>query len=503
MLPLLWQPGVSTNLTAVPAPAYTLVVITSQDIDVGVILRFVLYDGFHYTYANAGGSMVTFDLVVQQAIPAATQVTVSMRPSGTCLFAFGGIAQYSNVGAGVALSYNAQYASMLCFAYVPTASGSWLPASGQPQFAIGFSYVPDQQSGCTITGGPLISATAPNFPDQFSGVTNPWIFEVEVVYPAQVKYVDDLGTATCYQIYGIKFKNETFYATGSWSNLRQVIAQPLTVIQNSYETINNWEPYSTRTDVTLPPDNTTLAVMGPFQFAVAEGQLAVVYFRPLPGAYPEMDTAQDKPAAEVAFVLTAPIPGNVTVPVTIQGYDAANLGYGPRSTGGGGAFITSSPSFNWYTGSATLAAGTVVLISNIGAISPPTVQDAHTPAADVGGISGWATGLTSPVPVVSLIFLGVWELGVPQRFVTAALSSQYVGDFPQLSPSLTILPAPFTYPAIYGQGKVFTNLGLPGTVQSAMVNSGAFVTLPWSGTGATVDPSTLPTFLLNMGTFSF
>jgi hypothetical protein len=494
-MPLLWQPGVSTDLSASPA-AYTLVTIATQDIDVGVILRFQMWDGLNYTWSAPVGTMATFDLVVQQAIPASTQVTVSIRPSGTCLFAFGGIAQYSNVGAGVSASYMHTNASMLCFAYVPTASGSWLPASGQPQFAIGFSYQPDQQGGCPLSPPPLspASATAPNFPDQFSGVTNPWVFDYEIVYPSAIR---NAAGDTCFRIYGIKFKSETFYATGSWSNLRQVIAQPLTVIQNSYETINNWEPYSTRTDVTLPPGNTTLAVMGPFEYAVAEGQLAVVYFRPLPGAYPVMGTAQAQPPAEVAFVLTAPIPGNVSVPVTIDGYDSTYLGYGPRSAGGS-AFIDVLPSFYWNT-SAALAAGTVILISNIGSITPPTVQDAHNSAANVGGITDWDSTLTSPVPVVSLIFLGAWQFGVPQRFITAALSSQYVGDFPQLSPSLTILPAPFTYPAIYGQGKVFTNLGLPGTVQSAMVNSGAFVTLPWVGA---LDPTTLPTFL-NMGTFSF
>ena len=498
-MPILWQPGVPTNLTASPA-AYTLVIIATQDIDVGVILRFTMWDGLNYTYdAPAGGTMVTFDLVVQQAIPASTQVTVSMRASGTCLFALDGIAQYSNVGAGVALSYNNPYASMICRAYVPTASGSgYAPASGQPQFAIGFSYIPDQQGpapACEFGGLPLVpggaSATAPNFPDQFSAATNPWTFEYEVVYPAIVKYA---GT-TCYRINGIKFKDEQTFANGSWTNLRQVIAQPQTVIQNSYETINNWEPYSTLGG-TQPPDNSATAVMGPFVYAVAEGQLAVVYFRPLPGAYPLLNTAQAKPPAEVAFVLTAPIPANVPVFVTIQGYDATNLGYGPRSLGGT-AFIYTNPSFTWTTGASALAAGTVVIITNIGAASAPGVEDAHTPAHDVGTITGWTS---ASLPVVSLIFVGgAWAVGTPQRFITAALSSQYVGDFPQLSPSLTVHPTPFTYPSIYGQGKTFTNLGLPGTVQAAMVNSGAFVTLPW---GTPVLPTTLPTFL-NMATFSF
>jgi hypothetical protein len=501
-MPILWQPGVTTNLTASP-PAYTLVVIATQDIDVGVVLSFRMWDGLNYTYEQPGGTLISFDVAVEVPIPASTQLTVSMRPSGTALFALNGITKYSSTGTGVPIAFQYVYASLICLAFVPTGTGSFLPAYGQPQFAIGFSYQPTQQGDCTLGSPPLIvapaNATAPNFPDQFSAAVNPWEFKYEVVYPTTAKYVI-ADVDVCYQIYGIKFKAVETYATGSWSNLREVISQPLTVIQHSYETINNWVPYSTLTTVTLPPNNENTAVMGPFTYAVAEGQLAVVYFRPLPGAYPVLNAAQtDKSPAEVAFVLTAPIPANVSVYITTQGYDADYLGYGPRDPSGG-AFISTTPSCVWTTGSDALRAGTVILMSGFGNTAAPTgivVQDAHNPSANVGAVTGW-TVVVPRLPVVSFIFLGAWELGVPQRFITAVLSSQYVGDFPLLSPALTIQPAPFTFPSIYGQGKVFTNLGLPGTVQSPMINSGAFVTLDWN---TVVDPTTLPTFL-NMNTFS-
>jgi len=499
-MPILWQPGVATNLTVSP-PAYSLVIITTQDIDVGVVLSFRMWDGLNYEYGAPNGTLIKFDLAVEIPIPAATQLTVSMRPSGTALFALNGITKYSNTGAGVDPVFQNMYASLICLAFVPTGTGGFLPAAGQPQFAIGFSYQPLQQGECPLGSPPLIVApantTAPNFPDQFSTYANPWEFRYEVVYPTTATYVvGDLDE--CYQIYGMKFKAVETYATGTWSNLREVISQPLTVIQHSYETVNNWVPYSTLA-TTQPPNNETAAVMGPFTYAVAEGQLAVVYFRPLPGAYPVLNAAQtDKSPAEVAFLLTAPIPANVDVYITTQGYDADYLGYGPRDPAGG-AFISNVPSCTWTTGSDALRAGTVILMSGFGNTTVPTgivVQDAHNPAANVGSVSGW-TVVSPRLPVVSFIFLGAWELAVPQRFITAVLSSQYVGDFPLLSPTLTIQPAPFTFPSIYGQGKVFTNLGLPGTVQSAMVNSGAFVTLDWN---TTVVPTTLPTFL-NMGTF--
>lgn len=494
VMPVLWQPAVVTSLLSTPNPTYTLVIIATQPIDVGVILRFQMWDGLNITYTNA--TLARFDLVIQRAIPASTLLTVSITPTGTCLFGYNSATQYSAVGDSVSLAYYTQYASLLCFAFVPTASGSWLPARGQPQFAIGFSYQPTQQGNCLLTPplltDPTVADTAPNFPDQFSGVTDPWVFQYEVVYPTVVPY----GT-TCYQIRGIKYRDDgllsPIYANGCWSNLRQVIAQPLTVINSVYETVNNWVPYSTQTTLTLPPDNSLSAYVGPFTYAVAEGQLAVVYFKPLPGDYPVNNTAQtDKSLAEVGFVLTAPIPANTTVYATTQGYDSRSLGYGPNP-----GSLTASPSFRWVVGSVDLPAGTVIIISNLGGAGTPNVANAHDSFANVGSIVGWSSA-TPPVPVVSVIFLGAWQLGVPQRFITAALSAQYVGDFPLLSPALTIAPAPFVYPAIYGQGKTFTNLGLPGTVQSAMVNAGAFVTLDW---GTTVDPLTLPTFL-NMGTFT-
>lgn len=61
-----------------------------------------------------------------------------------------------------------------------------------------------------------------------------------------------------------------------------------------------------------------------------------------------------------------------------------------------------------------------------------------------------------------------------EMFVTGVLSDQYAGDFPPLSPMLTTPKTRLTGINIYGRDKVFDNSGLPGTVQSAIINSADF-----------------------------
>ena len=340
---------------------------------------------------------------------------------------------------------------------------------------------------------------------------NPIIFNYEIVYPSVVPSLDPLDPLVCYRTYGIKFEEVDTFVTGSWLNLRQVLAQPNTIIYPSYETVNSWVPYS----AILPPPtdkiptSTSDDAVGPFNYVLQEGQLAVVYFKPYPANYAQ-DTAITSNVglpigplgpfgpAEIAVVVTVPIPAVSTIYVTVLGYDAANNGFGPRNPSTQ-VFVNSDPTFIWTTGTVPIPAGTVILFTGIG--NTPlniNVQDAHS-ALTVGSITYIPATVPNAVfPVVSVSFVASWEIGAPQRFITAALSNQYVGDYPTLSPSLTIAPSPFALPSIYGQGQTFDNGGLSGTVQSAMVNSGAFATLGWT---TPVPPASLPIFK-NMATFS-
>ncbi len=518
-MPVLWQPIAPTNLNPIsPNPAsYTLIVIATQDIDVGVIFRFVMWDGLNYIYNDSEATTRSvFELTTIEKIPAGTKVIVSMTTLSTKMIGYNSSAIYSTTGTAIPAANFKQYNSLIALAYVPAPSGGSGPAGGQPQFAIGFSYHPALQEGCNLIDPPtpltitsVVNTTAPNFPDQFSGVPNPIIFNYEIVYPTVVPGSED----SCYRTYGIKFQDqvETF-VTGSWLNLRQVLAQPDTIIQNGYETINNWVPYCTLSSppLDLPPYSTSSPppFNGPFNYVLQEGQLAVVYFKPYPANYAQ-DTAITSTSglpigplglpfgpAEIAVVVTVPIPAASTIYATVLGYDAANNGFGPRNPDLP-VFVNLLPTFTWITGNVPIAAGTVILFTGIGNYpSAISVQDAHNSAANVGSVNSY--NFPAIFPVVSVSFMASWGIGAPQRFITAALSNQYVGDYPTLSPSLTIAPSPFALPSIYGQGQTFNNGGLTGTVQSAMVNSGAFATLGWT---TPVPPASLPIFK-NMATFS-
>jgi hypothetical protein len=233
-----------------------------------------------------------------------------------------------------------------------------------------------------------------------------------------------------------------------------------------------------------------------------EGQLAVVYFKPYPANYAQNTVLPIAPLspgygpAEIAIVVTVPIPAQSKIYGTVLGYDAPNQGFGPRNPITP-AFVTTTSTFEWTTSVDVIPAGTVVLITGIGGIANLQIFNAHS-LLPVGTVAYSTPAPVVTFPVVSVSFLARWEIGAPQRFITAALSNQYVGDFPNLSPSLTIAPSPFALPSIYGQGQTFNNAGLSGTVQSAMVNSGAYTTLPWTGT---VPATSLPVFK-NMATFS-
>jgi len=494
-MPVLWQPQVVTDLTVSDAaviPAFTLNVITTQWIDTGVIFSFQIFDGMQYTYAEAAGSgganLAEFDLTVRQPIPPGTVLVVSITPTSTALWGYTGVQQYSNIGAGVLLSSFSQYNTCLVFARVPTAAGAGLlPAGGQPQFAIGFNYTSGSDAGsCSYTGTGAAYLTAPNFPDQFSTYTNPWTFDYTVVYPAVVptQYEPSL---VCQDVPGVKFQYgaTSTYATGSWGNLRQVIAQPWTVVTQHYNSVSHWGPWTSLTTAGYPVAWNTAADVGPFQWAAEPGHAAVVYFRPRPKDINTNNTALSPTTAwtaQLGIVVLAPIPANTSMYFTVDELNLSGNGFG--ASGDTGTFINYAPSFQWVVGSADIRPGTVLLFDNIGGGSTPiTVTNVHNTTADVGAV---VYNIVGSAAVVSIMMLGVWVSApgagtstplLASQFVTAALSNQYVGDYPPLSPGLTISTTPFTGPLVYSPGKLLSNENLPGVVQNGIINSSPFVLL--------------------------
>ena len=500
-MPVLYDPGSQTSFASL-APSlpasYTLNVVTTQWISKGVLFRFQVYDGFGGTYGyQAGASGVTqFDLVVQTPIPPATVLVVAQTTHSTAMWDFTGTVQYTNTGAGLPAAVFKPGNSTLCWAWVPTATGGWAPARGQPMFAIGFNLYSGLGGSCEAYPylGGAGAATAPNFPDQFSGEVDSWVFDYTVVFPLSVPNADNSG---CDTVTAIKYRDDApTYSLGSWSQLRGQITQPWTVLQPNYYSTSNWLPWRLNGDAAVSG-----ADVGPFVFAAAPGQLTVVYFRPLPK---DIDTATTPlpgfDPAEVAFLLTAPLPPQAVVYFTIDEWDALNGGFGPHGAGiGAASFVDALPSFQWVNGNSSLPAGTVVLFTGIGGSSGViTVQDARNSAADVGGVTG---NTTSGKAVVSLIVCGSWldgGIGAARpaqaaRFVTAALSEQYAGDWPDsLSPGLSVNLALFVGPSIYLQGQTVDNRGLPGSVQAAIINSSPFLLLPNNTSPA---PTTLPVFV--------
>lgn len=541
-MPVLWQPSLPTTLASldpsIPAQ-YTLNVITTQWIDVGVVFRFQMWPGcddstacpasgspgevssaFTYADAIAASALVEFDLVVSQAIPPATVVVVAMRETGTAMWGYTGSETYADGGAGIPLAFFRPNNSLMCLAFAPTVSGAWTPVNGKAMFAIGFSHPEPAQLGygtqapCASTTGNCGVATsydaqrsAPNFPDQFSTYSQPWEIVYRVVFPYFTsRLLAGDTTETCVPTLGIKFQaTDPVYPSGSWSNLRDCIAQPWVVDKPNYLSPTNWAYY-----YVLEPDASIIdrsPDVGPFELAAMPGQLAVVYFQP---RYKDIDTdnapidnsspapQRDSGHAQLAMLVTSPLQPQQNIYFTTDGYDSNNGGFGPRNPSVGTAqFLHTQPSFTWVTGAAVIPAGVVVFIDNIGDdTNTITIQDAHDSDADVGhiirnNIAGQA--------VPGIIVLSVWEtfgrgsarpvLG--SMFVTAALSDQYAGDFPELSPMLTINRYRFVGQNIYGRNKIFDNRGLPGTVQSPLINSATFEKLPY---GTAVDTLDMPVF---------
>jgi hypothetical protein len=521
VMPVLWQPSVQTDLHLADLDveqAYTLLLITTQWIDVGVVLRFQMWAGETVTYLDAveGGGLTQWDLVVSTAIPPGTVVVANMAETGTALWNYTGSTAYSTGGAGLPLAAFQERASLLCFAFVPTTSGLWAPATGEPMFAIGFNHPPAPQMG-TACAEPQVGAeaTAPNFPDQYSDDPR-WTFVYEVVYPAQQTVVLG-GSTTCATALGIKFQQfETYgaFPVGSWSNLREIIAQPWTVLKDNAYSTSRWVLYSLAEAIILADAITPNP--GPFTLTAAAGQLVPVYWRP---RYKDIDTdttpiqgnlASDW--AELAVLVTMPLYPGTAIYFTNDEYNSASDGFGPRRTDAAGAtFITQAPYFTWRTGCAVIPAGTVVLFTGIGGstVSGPStanptrivVVNAHdTDNAGSVGFAEYADSLTAGnQAVTSLIAMGIWitqGIGAAKpitagSFVCAALSDQYAGDFPNLSPGLTIHKDRFVGQVVYGLNRVIDNQNLPAPVQAPMINSADFTELDWADV---VFPGDLPRF---------
>lgn len=535
IMPVLWNPTHHTVLNAtctVADAAYTLLVVTTQWIARGILFRFQMYDGSYIYNDESTGNrgIAEFDLVVRKDIPPGTTLIVAMNVTGTGIYAYSGPDVYASGGRGVPAVFftpTKSGSSLLCFAFAPTASGCWTPAAGRPMFAIGFSAPSeDIRPACCTDVTEADTGIAPNFPDQWSGAAKFWTFLYEVVFANQtfnpmatcLNEAEEAGC--CIIVTAIKVSGGSpLYATGSWSNLRDIIAQPWTVVKDAYYSASRWVPY-------LPDDTAVLRVdeklpeTGPFLLAAMPGQLATVYFRPRYKDIEVLDQAigdngqglqyQDSGSAEAAFLVTSPFQPNQVVYFSVDEYNDGIGGFGPRyGVADPANFVQYAPSFIWTTGCSIVPAGTVVLFTNIGgSIGPIRVQDAHDSGADVGVVSQTQINFNTGTPVVSLIATSQWAQGslshprpwTASMFITAVLSDQYAGDFPPLSPMLTTPRTRMTGTNVYGRGKVFDNTGLPGTVQAALINSATFTTL--LGTDTSVAPTELPSFL-NMETFAW
>ena len=552
IMPVLYNPGTFTVLhpTAVgESVTYTLNVITTVPIAVGTVFRFQFFSGLNTTYAEAfgAGAISQVDVLVNKQIPVATVVVVAFTHNSTTLVAFSGSAVYGTTNQAVredgdgATTGFVTNATCLAWAFVPTATNAypnttWVPVAGQPQFTIGFAkQVPAVAGICSIPSPVVFTPaelTAPNVPDQWLAGSGPlvqaWTWLYNVVFPEKyaVETTDTAGglVAVCTRVEGIKVEDAVVvHVPGSWTALRDILSQPWTVLQVNTRTPSRWAPYNylgnnAESFVTVPPS------VGPFQLAAEPGQLAVVYFRPRQQVTtvcnPELPTTTLLPsfsgpwiaAAQLGLLVTSPLPARTTLYFTVDPYNEALSGFDPSNPmveaftvcAGGTAFVTNAPGFQWVTGSCVIPAGTVVFIDHIGsATQDPVVVDAHDTGANrVGAIvaNTLATATTeggSAVP--SIAVLSDWVSGgvgsprplAASRFVTAVLSDQYTGDFMPLAPTLTMPTTRASGAVGYGLNRVIAAGGLPGPVQAALVNGGAWTHIP---DGTEVGPANMPVF---------
>jgi hypothetical protein len=528
-MPVLYNPSSYTelnNTNPTLRSTYTLNLVTTATIHVGITLRFQMYNGVAYTYAGAvdANAIAQWDLTVSTAIPAGTVVVVAVTPLSTSIVDFSGVNIYASGGVGVPSAYLNEHNSTLCWAFAPTAEGGWTPSVGQPMFAIGYRWSaiqdgPSTDAPCAGPGGDLIAASAPNFPDQWNTTSLPvWTFLYQVVFTlafTRQVTVGDVSTLVCNTVTAFKVQSAAdalapLYVSGEWSNLRDVLAQPFTMISPTITSPSRWVPYDP--DV----DN---ANVGPFVLAASPGQLAVVFFKPRQldmsstGSTPST-TGEYAGPARLALLVTSPLPPRTSLYFTVLPYNSVLGGFGPRDTESlsSTAFVDHAPSFVWITGSCPVPAGTVVLIDNIGSgTDDPTIVDAHNTAANrVGSLVSNTLTTVDGVgsAVVSICIVSDWvnfaSSGSARpisadHFVTGVFSDQYCGDPVPLSPMLT-MPRTRTHGAIaYGLGRIIDNTNLPGTTQAAIINASTYTPMSAAAADAVV-PEDLPTFL-GMETF--
>ena len=550
IMPVLYNPGVFTVLHPAinnEAVTFTLNVVTTVPIAVGTVFRFQFFDGLNTTYTQAfgAGAISQVDVLVKKQIPVATVVVVACTHNSTTMVGFSGSAVYGTTNQAVSPTRGfVTNATCLAWAFVPTATNAypyttWVPVAGTPQFTIGFTnQVPAVAGTCFSTGtlpNPIVftpeQETAPNAPNQWLNepVAQTWTWLYNIAFPAayavETVVVSAATQPLCQAVFGIKVEDGvTVHVSGSWTNLRDILAQPWTSLQVNSRSPTRWVPYRFRipseqeTSVTVPPS------VGPFQLAAEPGQLAVVYFRPRQQVTtvcnPALATTTLLPAfsgpwiadAQLGLLVTSPLPARTILYFTVEPYNEALSGFDPSNPmveaftvcAGGTAFVTNAPGFQWVTGSCVIPAGTVVFIDHIGsATQDPVVVDAHDTGANrVGAIvaNTLATATTeggSAVP--SIAVLSDWVSGgvgsprplAASRFVTAVLSDQYTGDFMPLAPTLTMPTTRASGAVGYGLNRVIAAGGLPGPVQAALVNGGAWTHIP---DGTEVGPANMPVF---------
>ncbi len=521
VMPVLWQPTVQTTpglLAPSEEAQFTLNMLSTQWISRGILLRFQMWNGLDLTYSGAiaTNQLVEWDLIVRVDIPPGTLLVVSMRETSTGIWGYTGPTVYASGGAGIPVPFFQRGNSLLCLAMAPTPTGAWAPQYGEPMFAIGFNYPPlFQMSGCGASEPLGAQITAPNFPDQYADLVDGdrrFDIKYEVVYPQAQPYMIFGDTDwICVTVTGIKFQTIPTYPVGSWTNARDVIAQPWTYIKENIYSVNSWTLLSAQEAVELGITRTP--DVGPLTLVPMAGQLVPVYWQP---RYKDINTDTTPistgplvtDSATLALLVTSPMQPHMAVYFTNDQFDAQNGGFGPRNaTTGEGRFLNMNPSFVWTAGARVIPAGTVIYISNIGADAGPIyVQDAHLPQNDVGSIT---YNRINGQAVTSLIGLGVWSQFLydafaarpldASMFVCAALSDQYAGNFPLLAPCVTIHKTRFFGQVIYGRNKIISGKDLPGTVWAPMINSADFTLLEWN-TGIT--PADMPVFV-NMCDFAW
>lgn len=513
VMPVLYNPGHATNLNVLSpsaASVYTLNIITTAVIPQGVLLRFQMYDGVGLTYsaAVASSAIAQWDLVVSTTIPIGTTCAVVVTASSTSIVKYSGTTVYASGGPGVLTALLQPTNSCLCWAFAPTAQGAWIPATGQPQFAIGFSDSATN-AGTACPAAPTTGAalTAPNFPDQWclsSGIT--WTFLYEIVFPVQYAVETVEGPVTleeCFPVTAFKVGFDAsypVYATSEWSNLRDILSQPWTVVTPTAVTPSRWQAF----DGTGFSDNPNV---GPFEVAAGPGQLAVVFFQPrhqnlwsneIAVAGPPTYTGTDYLGpGKLGLLVTSPIAAGSTLQITFQPFNSYYGAFGPRdpdptpSTAsracGSAVFVDANPDIVWTVGPFVIPAGTVLFLENLGTSSLPSICDAQNTSGNRVGSLSCPNGL-SERSVDSVTIVSNWQTTgtgtirpiLADRFVTAILSTDYCGDQPLLSPMLTMQRTRVSTAVGYMLNRVIDSSNLPGTVQAALINSATLTPLTYA-----------------------